>query len=122
MTTRVIPVSCVDERLVEIKGLVHDLQREASMLENLKNKAVSTVGANAQAPTTNGSHAMGATPAIMDYLRRHPGTRGGEIIEALQDTIESDSPNKRRLLSNTIDGLRRRGRLRRETDGRFFAA
>lgn len=60
------------------------------------------------------------TGMILEFLSRTPGKTMPEIVDALQNQIDTSSPTPRRVVRNSLLNLHRRGQIKKnEDDGTF---
>ncbi len=83
------------------------------VLDRMGNPLSQSATADSEAHTgsQNGAPAqeLQATPAVISFLRRHPASRPGEVVNALKDRIATVSSRPDRVLYNTIFHLQGRG-------------
>lgn len=61
--------------------------------------------------------------AVLALVRSEPGLKVRDVVNRLEGQIHTRSTNERRLITSTVDVLvRRRGKLRKDADGRVYLA
>lgn len=54
---------------------------------------------------------LGPTKAILSFVTKNPGTAPAKVVEKVEPIVRTRSPERRRLLFNTIYQLENRGRI-----------
>ena len=119
MDDRVIPLSKIEHRLEQIAALIQRLTVEHQMLLDLADTAV-TMSAPEQNRNGGSPRNKGTTKAILALVDEEPGVKVAEVANRLHEQIESKSANRWRLVYNMADQLAKRGKIRKDKEGRLF--
>lgn len=130
MAQRVIPLSVIEHRVVEIDESIRSLQVERGMLMRLKSSAVSVSGEADATPAGQQTvinlandgqpRRMGATESIRVALREHPGLRPKEVVDQIEHNVGTKSGDVRKMLYNVLASLQKRGKLAKDNKGKLY--
>ena len=104
----------LEQKIRNLRSRIDAAQSEVDQLKIERDRLKDYRAAAAEMNGANGSSARhGSTTAlILSWLDAHPeGGRGKEIVEALEDEIQTKSPNPASIIYSTLGSLRDRGRV-----------
>lgn len=124
----------IEEQRARLAERARLLQMQIDLLESVRNEmesALSSATADVATEPEYGGDATdaddvgptpsasgpGPTSAVLALLHDNPqGLERHKIVERLVDVIQSTSPDKRRVLYNTLINMKRRGLIKTEND------
>ena len=104
----------------EIKTMEERLPRLKSEHELLSGLLQTAVVIDFDDDTVPNAEALGPSDAVKQLLSKSPGLKTSEIVEILEDRIQTQSDQKRQLLYTIISHLRNRNHIFRDDEGRHF--
>lgn len=106
-----ISAAQIDKRIAAIVGELQHLEIELEMLRRLRGLAAPLRSRDDSSAVTAVRLPTGLGPraAIVELLRQSPKLRAREIMDQLQDQVESSATDVRRCLASTLHNLTRAG-------------
>lgn len=110
-------ISAIDQEKAEHQCIVQELEYERRMLVRIRGDAVEFGGESAQDPQRRGRN---TSELIRQFVANNPGASAAAVADRLVGEIETKSPERRRVVMNTLFNLVKRGKLRKDDDGRLW--
>lgn len=127
MGDQIIRVERLDQRFQQVQNKMRELESELSnlrversVLARLRTEAEEMPNGTGPSLAGEGTRRRsGATEAILQLADSEPGLTAKEIVDRLENVVESDASNRRKMMYTTVGNLKKTGRLS-EFDGRLY--